>query len=267
MSAAAGLLTVLARAGIPHDHWSVAAGSPNALPLHRLVVADDPTAFEPFEDATVAVVPLGTAGAAPRFAVAMAGAVPMVVRAEVEAIAERSSRDRPLAPVAGDVGRLLHLLCRARRARRVLDIGAGAGTATLWMAAALRQPGGRLTAIERDSALRTIATGAVGRAGLAGAVDLRLGDASRLIDALDGRFDVVLFDEAATEREGHLLQLLEGGHVGSRALLCSHGGRREPAALARLHAQLQVRPEIVASTSLGVGDGLFVAVAAGAPQV
>lgn len=262
MSAAAGFLNVLAQAGIPHDHWPSGDPPASSLPDHRLVVADDPAAVLDRIDATVVVVPLGAAAGAARFAVALAGAVPPAVLTEVAAIADRSRRDRPLAPIADDAGRLLHMLCRARRARRVLDIGAGAGAAALWMAAGLRQPGGRLVAIERDSARRTLAAGAIGRAGLADAVDLRLGDAARLIDGLSGRFDVVLFDETAVEREGHLLQLLERDHVAPRALLCSHGGQLDPVATARLHAQLQVRPEFAATTSLGVGDGLFVAVAA-----
>jgi predicted O-methyltransferase YrrM len=265
MTAAAGFLYVLTHAGIAYDHWAGDGESsppPAILPPHRLIVADDPAALAHVTSATVVVVPLGSAAGAPRFAVAMAGEVPSAVLAEVAAIEARSARDRPLAPVSADVGRLLHLLCRARRARSVLEIGAGAGTATLWLASGVRQPGGRVVAIEKDSARRTLAVSAVARAGMKAFVDVQMGDADRLLDRLDGRFDLVLLDETAEAREGHLLALFEGAFLSPRALLFSHGGLAEPVALARTHAHLQVLPAVVAATSLGIGAGLFVAVTA-----
>lgn len=276
MSAPTSLLTFLARAGIPFDHWRVgddaAPAAPStfppsaSLPPHRLVVADDAAMLAGIADATVAVIPTGPAAGAPTFALAMAGAVPAAVEAAVGDLAARSRRDRPLTPISPEAGRVLHLLARARRARSALDVGAGAGASSIWLAAGLRQPGGRLVAIDRDSARRTLALGAVHKAGLAAVVDYRLGIAERLIDRLSGRFDLVLLDETTEDREGHLIQLFEGGHLSPRALICSHGGHAEASSLARAHARLHVQPTVAATVSLGAGGGLFLAVTAAAPD-
>lgn len=267
MTAPTSLLTFLTRAGIPYDHWRAECYGPSvaSLPPHRLIVADDAAMLAGAVDATVATVPSGPAVGAPTFALAMAGAVPAALEAAAQAVETRSQRDRPLAPVSPEVGRLLYLLARARRARNALEIGAGAGASTLWLAAGLRQPGGRLVAIDRDSARRTLALGGLQKAGLTALVEYRLGVAERLLARLSGRFDLVLLDETAEDREGHLIRLFDGGHLSPRAMIFSHGGQAEASSLSRAHARLQVQPTVTATVSLGAGGGLFVAVTAAAP--
>ena len=89
---------------------------------------------------------------------------------------------------------------------------------------------------------------------------LRLGDVARLIPRLEGAFDLVLFDEDPEQREAHFLALLP--KLAPRALLLSHGGHRQPAALSRFHAQLRAHPALRGNLSLAVGDGVEVAVRA-----
>jgi predicted O-methyltransferase YrrM len=140
----------------------------------------------------------------------------------------------------------------------VLELGTSAGAATLWLASAMARTGGRLVGVERDSARVTLARRALREAGLDAHAEVRVGDAERLIPRLPGPFDLVLFDEAPTEREGHFLALLPS--LASGALVLSHGARNNPAALTRFHAQLRAHPALVANATSDLGGGLDVGV-------
>lgn len=219
---------------------------------------------------------------------------PPAVLAALEAIADADRRHAPTAPVAFEVGQILFGLCRALRARRVLELGTGNGAAALWLGAALAATGGRLVTVERDSALASQARRQVRAAGLEKWVSVFLGDAARFLArearARSGgqsesrarqerrgaassrspgpttgdrgrgsRWDLVLLDEAPEEREDHLLALLPQ-LVAPGALLLSHGGRRYPVELARLNAGLRSHPAVAATLTLAVGEGLDMAV-------
>jgi predicted O-methyltransferase YrrM len=186
---------------------------------------------------------------------------PAAVLAELAAIALHDSRATPTDPVAPEVGRLLYDLAVAVGSRRALELGTSAGAAALWLGAAMARTGGRLLTLERDSARATLARRHLHAAGLDAHVELLLGDAGRLIGRLASRYDLVLFDEAVTEREGHFLALLP--HLAPRALVLSHGARSEPAALARFNALLRSHPSLRANATLALGAGLDVAVARG----
>jgi predicted O-methyltransferase YrrM len=256
------LLTFLALAGL--DLRPVPPADPStAAETGVLAVAAAPGPFAGLAGVTAVVVPAGDAPEGPRVALAGAGVLPIAVRQSLDRIAELSRRTRPLEPVGEDVGRLLYLLVRLIRPRRVLEVGTGAGAAALWLAVTLRRPGGHLVTIERDSARWTMAQRHVREAGLADLVDLRLGEAERVLPRLEGRFDLVFLDEAPEDRAGHLEVLLP--RLASGALVVSHGGLRQPAALARVNALLATHPAIAAHYSLAAGDGLALAVAVKAP--
>ena len=55
----------------------------------------------------------------------------------------------PAISVTANQGKLLHLLARAQRARKILEIGTLGGYSTIWLARAL-PPGGRLVTLEAD---------------------------------------------------------------------------------------------------------------------
>lgn len=183
---------------------------------------------------------------------------PAEVLAALAAITLHHTRATPTDPVAPEVGRLLYDLAVAVGSRRALELGTSAGAAALWLGAAMARTRGRLVTIERDSARAKLARRHLRDAGLEPQVTLQLGDAGRLIPRLDGRFDLVLFDQAPTEREGHFLALLP--HLAPRALLLSHGARSEPAALARFNALLRSHPKVRANATLAIGAGLDAAV-------
>ena len=118
--------------------------------------------------------------------------------AALAATLEESARaGLPPIAVSPTEGKLLHLLARVHGAREILEIGTLGGYSTIWLARAL-PPGGRLVTLELDPAHAEVARANVARAGLAGAVELRVGPAletlPRLAAERRGPFDLVFLD-------------------------------------------------------------------------
>lgn len=94
-------------------------------------------------------------------------------------------------------GRLLHLLARLQNARAILEIGTLGGFSTILLARALA-PGGRMISLEFDPKHAEVARANVARAGLADAVEIRVGRAldtlPRLAEEGYGPFDLVFID-------------------------------------------------------------------------
>lgn len=103
-------------------------------------------------------------------------------------------RDEFLLPVGPEVGWFLHSLILARRPARVLELGTSYGYSTLFLADAAHQVGARLITMELADYKQAEARANITRAGLAGSVDFRLGDAIKMIEADPGPFDFVLLD-------------------------------------------------------------------------
>ena len=118
--------------------------------------------------------------------------------AALAATLEESARaGLPPIAVSPTEGKLLHLLARVHGAREILEIGTLGGYSTIWLARAL-PPGGRLVTLELNPAHAEVARANVARAGLAGAVELRVGPALETLPRLaaEGRspFDLVFLD-------------------------------------------------------------------------
>jgi predicted O-methyltransferase YrrM len=103
-------------------------------------------------------------------------------------------RDEFLLPVGRDVGALLHALVLGKRPQRVLELGTSYGYSTLLLADAVAQTGGKLITMELAAYKQAHAREMITKAGLAGVVDFRLGDAIALISTDPGPFDLVLLD-------------------------------------------------------------------------
>ena len=115
-------------------------------------------------------------------------------------------------------GKLLHLLVRLSRARTVLELGTLAGYSTIWMARAL-PPGGRLVTIEADAERAALARRNLQLAGVADAVDVRIGAALDVLPELGAagaRFDFVFVDADKPNNPAYLewaLRLTSPGSV------------------------------------------------------
>lgn len=97
-------------------------------------------------------------------------------------------------PIIGPtVGRLLHVLAKATRARRVLELGSGFGYSAYWFARAVG-PEGLVVLTEHDEGLCTDAAEFLGRGGLSERTRIETGDALELADRIGGEFDIVFND-------------------------------------------------------------------------
>jgi predicted O-methyltransferase YrrM len=102
----------------------------------------------------------------------------------------------PPIAVTPPQGKLLHLLARASGARRILEIGTLGAYSTIWLARAL-PPGGQLITLEIDLHHAEVARKNLARAKLSDRVEVRVGRAADLLDAMQGfvePFDFVFVD-------------------------------------------------------------------------
>lgn len=97
--------------------------------------------------------------------------------------------------IAPEQGELIYLLCRAIRARRVVEFATSVGMSTLYFAAAMRDNGGglvigsELVPAKVDTARRNLA-----RAGLEDYAEIRPGDARQTLRKLGAPADFALID-------------------------------------------------------------------------
>jgi caffeoyl-CoA O-methyltransferase len=107
----------------------------------------------------------------------------------------------PAVAVAPATGRFLFSLVAPQTDCEVLEIGAGRGYSTIWLAAGVRYLGGRVLSLEKDPETGAAWKGNVGEAGLDGWADLVEGDALEVLAEIDDVFDVVFLDAAKDEYE------------------------------------------------------------------
>ena len=102
-------------------------------------------------------------------------------------------------------GRLLHMLVRLSRASRVLEVGCFSGYAAMWMGLAL-PAGGTLLSLERDERAAAVAREHLAAAGLSERVEVRLGDAMEVLEALPGPeggeapYELIVLTDAVLQR-------------------------------------------------------------------
>jgi caffeoyl-CoA O-methyltransferase len=115
-----------------------------------------------------------------------------VLRKVLEAI---PARGLPAITIKPEEGRFLQFLVRACSARRVVEIGTLGGYSGIWLARGLAA-GGRLITLEKEPRHAAVAREHFELAGLAGEVEVRLGDALELLPALarEGPFDFCFID-------------------------------------------------------------------------
>jgi predicted O-methyltransferase YrrM len=114
------------------------------------------------------------------------------VLARLEAEEPRS----PGVPVEPTTGRFLFSLVAPQTDCEVLEIGAGRGYSTIWLAAGVRYFGGRVLSLERDHACIADWRRNVADAGVDDVADLIEGDALETLPMIDDVFDIVFLDAA-----------------------------------------------------------------------
>jgi len=170
--------------------------------------------------------------------------------------------------ISADEGKLLHVLLRAVRAARVLELGTLGGYSGVWIARAL-PPDGCLVTVERDPRHAAVARRAFAEAGVADRVELREGPALDVLPQLAPPFDAAFLDADKENLPVYYdwsLRLLRTGGL----LLCDNaffaGAVVEPAersagadGVREFNRLAAADPRLVA-TIVPVRDGLLVGV-------
>jgi len=137
-----------------------------------------------------------------------------VLRATLE---NNVAEQLPPIAVTPPQGKLLHLLARACGARRILEIGTLGAYSTIWLARALK-PGGHLISLEIDLHHAEVARRNLARAGMSDRVEVRVGRAADLLDAMQRvvePFDFIFIDADKASSDVYIKAILPLTHPGT----------------------------------------------------
>jgi len=159
----------------------------------------------------------------------------------------------PAVPVKPETGRFLFSLVAPQTDCEVLEVGAGRGYSTLWLAAGGRYLGGRVVSLERDPDVAVDWRTNVAEAGLDEWAQLVEGDALEILEAAEDVFDVVFLDARKDEYERYFdlaRHLVDPGGLVVADNVLSHKGILGSYSRAR-----QADPTLV-SVTVPLGSGL-----------
>ena len=109
-----------------------------------------------------------------------------------------AERSRAVAPTTGQ---FLFALVAPQVDCEVLEIGASRGYSTLWLAAGVRNLGGRVLSLENDPAKAAAWRSNIDDAGLAEWAELIEGDAKQTLPKIEDVFDLVFLDAEKEDYE------------------------------------------------------------------
>jgi predicted O-methyltransferase YrrM len=165
---------------------------------------------------------------------------------------DASERERGLPPeqrarqVEPTTGRFLFSLVAPQTDCEVLELGGSRGYSSIWLAAGVRNLGGRVLSLEHDPAKIEAWRRNVEEAGLEEWAELREGDAFEQLPLIDDVFDVVFLDAEKDDYE-KLFELarekLEPG-----ALVVADNVLSHPDPLAQYSAARQADPTLLSVT-------------------
>ena len=134
------------------------------------------------------------------------------------ALASSAANGLPAINVAPNQGKLLHVLARSVNARRILEVGTLGGYSTIWLARALAA-GGKLITLEYEPKHADVARANIERAGLANAVEIRLGKAIETLPKIAAEggepFDFVFIDADKPGNADYFAWALKLARVGA----------------------------------------------------
>jgi predicted O-methyltransferase YrrM len=122
---------------------------------------------------------------------------------------EAEEQPPPGVAVAPATGRFLFSVVAPQTDCEVLEIGAGRGYSTIWLAAGVRYFGGRVLSLERDYECISAWHRNIAEAGLEETADMIEGDARETLPMIDDVFDAVFLD-AANKQYEELFALARG---------------------------------------------------------
>ena len=192
------------------------------------------------------------------------------------ALAANHAAGLPPIDVSPAQGKLLHLLARSVGARRILEVGTLGGYSTIWLARAL-SAGGQVITLELLPHHAEVAQANLEQAGLADRVDIRVGQARALIEAMIADkaepFDLFFIDADKQSNADYLRLAIQLSHPGSLIIIDNvvrDGGILDPDSgdpmiqgTRRLYDALATTPQVSATAIQTVGlkgwDGFILA--------
>jgi predicted O-methyltransferase YrrM len=118
----------------------------------------------------------------------------MPPRDEVLANLETRAKQQGLSLVGPVQGQFLYLQALMMNARNALEVGITTGYAAIYIMKALRQTGGKMTAIERNPERVKLATEVISAAGMSDLITIHLGEWYELLPSLNEQFDLIFLD-------------------------------------------------------------------------
>ncbi len=106
--------------------------------------------------------------------------------------------------IAPENGQFLSILIRAIQAQNVLEVGTSNGYSTIWLAAALKETGGKLITLEFDPKRAAEAQAHLKEVNLDDIVEVRVGNALDEIPECDTTLDLVFLDADKGEYRRYL---------------------------------------------------------------
>lgn len=183
--------------------------------------------------------------------------------AELEVFGEQNdsaNKERPkrMLNITRDTGEFLAVLVKATKAKNILEIGTSNGYSTLWLAEAAQTTQGHVTTVEYAEYKIALAAKNFERAGLAGQITQKHGDAGTLlVDTPDASVDLLFLDSERSEYVGwwpNIKRVIKPGGLFVVDNATSHESEMAP------FMEL-VRQDSEFTTSLvPVGNGEFLAV-------
>lgn len=167
----------------------------------------------------------------------------------VRGVLERLEGEEPRppgVPVAPATGRFLFSLVAPQTDCEVLELGGSRGYSSIWLAAGVRNLGGRVLSLEHDPAKVEAWSRNVEDAGLADWAELRAGDAFEQLPQIDDVFDVVFLDAEKDDYEE--LFRLARERVEPGALVVADNVLSHPDPLANYSAARQADPTLLSVT-------------------
>jgi predicted O-methyltransferase YrrM len=128
----------------------------------------------------------------------------VLARLEAEDANERErgvARELRSRQVARTTGQFLFALVAPQTDCEVLEIGGSRGYSTIWLAAGVRNLGGRVLSLEADPAKCEAWRANIAEAGLEETAELLEGDAFETLPGIDDVFDVVFIDAEKDQYE------------------------------------------------------------------
>jgi caffeoyl-CoA O-methyltransferase len=179
-------------------------------------------------------------------------------------------RGLPSITVKPEEGRFLQFLARACGARAAVEVGALGGYSGVWIARGLPLDG-KLITLEKEPRHAQVAREHFALAGVAERVDLRVGDAKRLLPRLarEGPFDFFFMDAEKTDYDGYLDWAL--ANVRRGGIIAAHNAFRygdilnpgdhsaETECMRRFNQRFAHEPRLL-STIFPAGDGMLIGV-------